>query len=217
LAETGGRVPAEYPNSAPVQCSACQAALRDVLPGGWAACDACGVTTVRCSSCGLEQPAPVQGGRQGCERCGCALPLNSWRLGPGVRRYQRTGNLPADLQPSIEAFRASVIERQGGRIADDGTVTGLDAIVAGRIRLLIDAEVLRLLNKREVVTKGVDSKAGGRANDRMLAAMDRWMRIADSLPVPQPQALTLDAVIAEYERGPLTGAGRANGNGSHDE
>lgn len=146
------------------------------------------------------------------------LPANVERLTHGIRSVQRTRRYPADLLTTADDLRESVIVRQGGRIERDGTVTGLDPLVAGRIRLLVDAEVLRLMNKREVIRHGVDTRAGAKAHDRMLACIDRWLRIANELPAPEEGPPTLEAWFEALEqpqephgapRGEASGAGIA--------
>jgi len=136
-----------------------------------APCDTHGAAP-RCRKCGTEHPA----GSNQCSRCGSFLPGSAMRLSHGLRRYHEKGEgtLPADLQVSIDEFRAALIGDQGG-------LDQLTAVRAGLCRMLVDAEVGRLLLISEVVKRGIDSKPGRAAYDRLLATMDRWQRIAMTL------------------------------------
>ena len=150
---------------------------------------------VVCQRCGVDAPA----GTTNCPRCGAFVPANEGNLRHGLRRYQTTGVLPPDLKTDIDTFRANVISDQGG-------LAELPAIRAGLIRLLIDAEVGRRLMFREVVNRGVDSKPGRMAYDRLLSTMDRWMRLAVALGLERRQrdVMTLSDYINAGE--PETGA-----------
>jgi hypothetical protein len=113
-----------------------------------------------------------------CRRCGRFLPGNTSGYRHGLSAYQRTRALPPDLRVSVEEFRESLISAQGGL-----TTLDEEPVRAGLVRLLVDCETGRRLLMNEVVRRGIDSKAGGRAYDRLLATMDRWDRVASKLGI----------------------------------
>lgn len=139
---------------------------------------------VVCQRCGTPAPA----GTTNCVKCGVFLPRNEGHVTHGLRRYQRTGVLPPDLKTDIDSFRANVISDQGG-------LDELPAIRAGLIRLLVDCEVGKRLWMNEVIRRGVDSRPGRNAYDKLLATMDRWMRVAAALGVERQQR---DISIHDY-------------------
>ena len=124
----------------------------------------------RCARCALDNAAAAYQ----CAKCGSFLKGNGAALTHGLRRYQQTGVLPADLRVSVEEFRATLISDQGG-------LDELTAVRAGLCRLLVDAEVGRRLLMNEVVRAGVNTRPGRAAYDRLLATMDRWHRVASTL------------------------------------
>lgn len=124
---------------------------------------------VRCVRCGTESQAGDQ-----CSVCGAFLAGNSARVTHGLYRYRQTAALPADLRVSVDEFRDALIADQGG-------LDELSAIRAGLCRVLVDCEVGRRLLMTEVVKKGIDSKPGRAAYDRLLNTIDRWQRIAAML------------------------------------
>lgn len=134
-------------------------------------------SAVVCQKCGTSAPI----GTTNCPACGKFILYNQGNLRHGLRAYQTRGVLPADLKTDIDSFRANLISDQGG-------LEELSAIRAGMIRLLVDAEVGRRLMFREVVNRGVDSKPGRAAYDRLLSTMDRWTRIALALGLERRQA-----------------------------
>ena len=147
-------------------------------------------SVVVCERCGTISPL----GTTNCPRCGKFVPGNEGNLRHGLRRYQTTGVLPPDLKTDIDSFRANVIADQGG-------LDELPAIRAGMIRLLVDAEVGKRLMMNEVIRRGVDSAPGRVAYDKLLATMDRWIRIALALGVERRQrdALTIHDYINEAQ------------------
>ena len=124
----------------------------------------------RCKRCGLDNAAAAYQ----CVRCGCFLRGNGSALTHGISRYQATGVLPPDLRVSVDEFRDGLISDQGG-LADLSTVR------AGLCRLLVDCETAKRLLLNEVIRRGIDSRPGRVAFDRMLGTIDRWQRIAASL------------------------------------
>jgi hypothetical protein len=126
---------------------------------------------VICSRCNADVPPGNQ-----CASCGAFISGNEANLRHGLRRFETRRVLPPDLKVDVETFRDQLVSDQGG--LDD-----LTAVRAGLCRLLTDAEAGRRLCMRVVVEKGIESKAGRAAYDRLLATMDRWMRLAAALGV----------------------------------
>jgi hypothetical protein len=126
---------------------------------------------VQCAKCSAHVPQANQ-----CSACGAFIPGNEANLRHGLRRYQASGVLPADLKVDVDTFRDQLVADQGG--LDD-----LTAVRAGLCRLLVDAEVGRRLLMVEVVKRGIDSKPGRAAYDRLLNTIDRWLRVAQALGV----------------------------------
>ena len=150
-------------------------------------------SAVRCRRCGT---AATPGDR--CAGCGSFLAGNSANLRHGLRRYETRGILPADLKVTIDEFRAELVSDQGG-------TEDLTAARAGLCRLLVDAEIGRRLLVDQILRCGIASSAGRLAYDRLLATMDRWLRIAGVLGlecrqkrVPSLQA-ALDAMDGDKE------------------
>ena len=144
---------------------------------------------VVCQRCSTAAPV----GTTNCPRCGVFMPANEGNLRHGLRRYQATGVLPADLKTDIDSFRANVISDQGG-------LDELPAMRAGLIRLLVDAEVGRRLMFARSSSVASTRPRAGPAYDRLLSTMDRWMRIALALGLERRQrdAMTLrDYIDAE--------------------
>ena len=93
-----------------------------------------------------------------------------------MRRYQTTRVLPDDLKQDMASFLDNLIADQGG-------VENLTTVRAGLCRSLYNLEVLVRLNMSSVVTLGVDTPSGRRAHDRLLAAVDRYVRVAQQLGI----------------------------------
>lgn len=154
-------------------------------------------TGKRCARCGTESKADSHQ----CVRCGRFLPGNGAALRHGLYRYRDTGALPPDLRVSVDEFRGALVSAQGG-------LEELDRVPvrAGLCRLLVDCEIGRRLLMNEVVKRGIDSKPGRAAYDRLLATMDRWQRIAGALGLERrqrpvdPMEAVRRAVAAANER-----------------
>jgi hypothetical protein len=113
-----------------------------------------------------------------------------------MRRYDTRRMLPPDLKVDIERFREDVIDDQGG-------LDELSAVRGGHIRLLVDCEALRRLSMNALLTAGtIESPAGRRAADRLLATVDRWLRVAEKLGLDRRarQLDPLEAVRVAVER-----------------
>lgn len=143
---------------------------------------------VRCSRCRKDVPSGDQ-----CSSCGSFLPSNEASLRHGLRRYQTTGVLPADLKESVDTFREGLISDQGG-------LNGLSTIRAGLCGILVDAEVGRQLLMREVIKRGIDSKPGRSAYEKLLSTWDRWHRFAVTLGVER-RAKPVRSAIELLQRG----------------
>jgi hypothetical protein len=126
---------------------------------------------VRCARCDREVPPGNQ-----CPACGAFIAGNEANLRHGLRRFETRRVLPPDLKVDVETFRDQLVSDQGG-------LEDLTAVRAGLCRLLTDAEAGRRLCMRVVVEKGIESRAGRAAYDRLLATMDRWLRLAAALGV----------------------------------
>jgi len=125
---------------------------------------------VRCSRCGTDVPA----GTTNCTACGCFVPRNEASLRHGLRRYRDNRVLPPELEADVTAFRNELIADQGG-------VHEMTAVRAGLIGMLVDCEVGRRLLMAEVVRRGIDSRPGRAAYEKLLSTIDRWARIANTL------------------------------------
>lgn len=125
---------------------------------------------VRCSRCGIGVPS----GTTNCTTCGCFLPSNEANLRHGLRRYQTTKRLPAELEQFVAEFRDELIADQGG--SDEMT-----AVRAGMVSTLVDLEVGRRLLMAEVIRRGIDSRPGRAAYGQLLGTLDRWLRYAKEL------------------------------------
>ena len=148
-----------------------------------------------CARCGAATPPGNQ-----CAACGAFVAGNEASLRHGLRRYQTTGVLPADLKVSVDQFRDQVISDQGG-------LEGLSAIRAGLCRLLVDLEAGRRLNMNEVVRRGIDSRPGRAAYDRLLSTIDRWQRVAVALGVERRtrDAMSLGQYLEQRYQGAPAG------------
>jgi hypothetical protein len=111
-----------------------------------------------------------------CAACGAFISGNEANLRHGLRRFEVRRALPPDLKVGVEEFRDQLVSDQGG-------LDELTAVRAGLVRVLVDAEAGRRLCMRLVVERGLESKTGRMAYDRLLATMDRWMRAAVALGV----------------------------------
>jgi len=148
-------------------------------------------SVVLCGKCGVLAPV----GTTNCRACGQFLVANQANLRHGLRAYQTRGVLPPDLKVDIDGFRAAVI-------ADMGGLEELPAVRAGLVRLLVDCEVGKRLWMNEVIRRGVDSRPGKAAYDRLLSTMDRWLRIALALGIERRsrQVMTLDQITDRFRR-----------------
>lgn len=126
----------------------------------------------RCERCQTDNAANASQ----CSACGCFLRGNQSAVSHGLYRYRDRGTLPPNLKVSVDEFREQLILDQGG-------LDGLSAVRAGLLRLLVDAEVGRRLMMNMVIARGAESKSGRAAYDRLLATIDRWLRIAEKLGV----------------------------------
>ena len=141
---------------------------------------------IRCQRCGADVPPGDQ-----CPACGAFIVGNEANLKHGLRRFETRRVLPPDLKVDVESFRDALVADQGG-------LDELTAVRAGLCRLLTDAEAGRRLCMRVVVEKGIESRAGARAYDRLLQTMDRWMRVAAALGVERRQK---PVTFEEFVRG----------------
>jgi len=89
----------------------------------------------------------------------------------------RSRRLPEDLREDIETYRASVIAAQGG--LDE---LEREPIRAGLVRSFVNSEIAERLTMAAIVRAGgVESRSGQRLFDRMLSAIDRKLRLAQTL------------------------------------
>jgi hypothetical protein len=126
-----------------------------------------------------------------CAACGAFISGNEANLRHGLRRFEVRRALPPDLKQDVETFRDQLVSDQGG-------LDELTAVRAGLCRLLVDAEAGRRLCMRVVVEKGIESRSGRAAYDRLLGTMDRWLRLAVALGVERRARPV--PTLAEYMR-----------------
>jgi len=131
-------------------------------------------STVRCLRCNRERPQPTDTRGHRC-LCGSFLPGNAARLRHGQRRAKDRVAFPPDLQQSISEFREQLVSDQGG-------LHELTAMRGGHVRLQVAAETCVRVAGNELTRQGGISTPGGRlAFDRLLAAIQTWVRVADKL------------------------------------
>jgi hypothetical protein len=100
--------------------------------------------------------------------------------------------LPEDLRTSVEEWRADVVVAQGGLDELEG-----EPLRAGLIRSLVNTEVgERLLMEGILRLGGLETRAGQRLYDRLLATVDRKLRLTVTLGLSRRQK-TLPT-ISEY-------------------
>lgn len=132
---------------------------------------------VWCKRCAKNVPRADR-----CHVCGTVLPWNLLAFKNGIRRYETRGVLPEDLRQSIEQFRKALIDRFGG-------IDALDPVVAGLLRNLESAEVLRRLAQAALVNAGTSaSRSGARAFQQTLTAIDKYVRVTMALHMVHPLA-----------------------------
>jgi hypothetical protein len=142
---------------------------------------------VRCSRCDADAPA----GTTNCPACGVFLPSNEANLKHGLRRYQREGKLPAELQEYIETFRDQLVADQGGE-------SELSAVRGGLVDKLVDLEVATRLLMAETVRRGIDSRPGKAAWQSALRTIETWHRLATTLGIERRQKR---ATLADWAAG----------------
>ena len=119
-----------------------------------------------CKSCQTENAPDADG----CVKCGKMLVGNSRAV--KHRLYAR--HQPAEVIMNSDQLLAGLIADKGG--ADE--MSTLSRSLAAKLR---DTDILLALNKRTIITDGVDAPSGRKAHDRYLAALDRFVRIAGML------------------------------------
>jgi hypothetical protein len=132
---------------------------------------------VTCGRCGTRAPKPGDGIGFSCPKCKAFLPGHSANLRHGLRRFQRRGVITEDLRQDVESFRTNLIADVAG------SPDGLNTITAALCRLLVIVEVCVRLNQNSLVDFGVDTGQGKAAHERLLAAIDRWLRISERLQI----------------------------------
>lgn len=130
-----------------------------------------GEQPVTCPSC---NQTGIPRGRGQCRHCGQFLPGNEAALRHGLRRYRDRGELPEDLQQTIDEFFETLISDQGGH-------TEQTAIRGSLIRQLKDLEVARRLLLKEIIERGPATGSGAKAMSLWLSVLDRWHRTATTL------------------------------------
>jgi hypothetical protein len=112
--------------------------------------------------------------------------------------------LPDDLRQTLDDYRAAVIAAQGGL-----DVLDAEPVRAGLVRSLVSAETLERLALNGLIRAGgVETRAGARLYDRVLAAVDRKLRVSLALglarrqrPVDPLEAVRLAVAAANAPEG----------------
>ena len=101
------------------------------------------------------------------DRCvrGHVLVGNETALKHGVRRFEATGQAPAAVQQTVDAFREAVI-------ADRGGASELSTLDSAYIRRLAEAETLARLLAADLATRGIFTPKG-----RVRNTFQRWTEI----------------------------------------
>lgn len=144
---------------------------------------------VRCSRCGTSAPS----GTVNCPECGVFLPANPAALRHGLRRFQDRGTLPAEVRDRLDAFRDELVAAQGGAAELER-----EPVRRAYVDKLLQLEASTELLMGEVIRRGIDSRPGRAAYDRLLGTWDRWHRFAQALGMARRQkpAPSLDDVLA---------------------
>lgn len=146
---------------------------------------------VECGHCGhVGEPT----GKGQCSECRCWLPGNDAAVTHGLRRYEDTGVLPADLRDYLDAFREDVESDLGG-------VESLSAIQRGLVGNLCDLEAARLLLLDYALRQGAETKRGRSALSDHGQTVDRWRRTAKLLGLRRREKeVSLDDAIDAANR-----------------
>ena len=147
------------------ECGGCQ----QVLGADLFVCPTCGF--LNCKRCGLESPP----GTERCPGCKTFLPRNSMT---GLRDHGKTTGerLPADLRVSVEDWRSGLVSAMGGLEALDG-----DPILAGRVRLIVDLEIVLRLARQQIGREGIANARGRYAVDQLLRTSVVWLNTSEKI------------------------------------
>ncbi len=144
-----------------------------------------------CPRCGQENEPRADR----CRACKVWLPGNQVRRKHGRRaRYQ-----PAEIIMTADQLLDAVV-------ADKGGVDELSALQRALLAKLRDVDILVALNKRIVIQKGLDEPAGRKGHDRLLACVDRFVRIAMLLGLDREAKQALTPLEYWQQRNPKGGA-----------